>query len=158
IRVVLEATRQQARQAGVADDVMVWLMMTPGCAVFEAIQEPPEELKAADATSCVLTQEARYDGRVQEEEIQSFNAQVVASQARLVRDIFGNPFRRVAKWACRTSEEQRAVRVAETIYSEGRFDELPVLADALEEADCTDVAVLDHCRHAGEHIRGCWVL
>jgi hypothetical protein len=33
-----------------------------------------------------------------------------------------------------------------------------VLADALEEAGCTDAALLDHLRGPGIHVRGCWVV
>jgi hypothetical protein len=50
------------------------------------------------------------------------------------------------------------VGVARFIYDERAFDGLPVLADALEEAGCTDPAVLGHCRGGGEHTRGCWVV
>jgi hypothetical protein len=32
-----------------------------------------------------------------------------------------------------------------------------VLADALEDAGCTDADILAHCRSGGEHARGCWV-
>ena len=35
---------------------------------------------------------------------------------------------------------------------------MPELADALEEAGCTDVEILSHCREPGEHVRGCWVV
>ena len=35
-------------------------------------------------------------------------------------------------------------------------DFLAVLAEALEEAGCTDPAVLDHLRGPGPHVRGCW--
>lgn len=33
-----------------------------------------------------------------------------------------------------------------------------MLADALDEAGCTDADILDHCRCGGEHTRGCWVV
>jgi hypothetical protein len=33
-----------------------------------------------------------------------------------------------------------------------------VLADALEDAGCTDDAVLSHLRGPGPHVRGCWVI
>ena len=36
--------------------------------------------------------------------------------------------------------------------------ELPFLADALEDAGCTDQAILDHCRSPGPHVRGCWAV
>jgi hypothetical protein len=35
---------------------------------------------------------------------------------------------------------------------------LPVLADALEEAGCTDAALLEHCRDVAGHREGCWVV
>jgi hypothetical protein len=33
---------------------------------------------------------------------------------------------------------------------------LPILADALEDAGCTNADVLNHCRQPAEHGRGCW--
>jgi hypothetical protein len=50
------------------------------------------------------------------------------------------------------------VRLARVIYDERNFECLPVLADALEEAGCTDNDILDHCRKPGTHVRGCWVV
>jgi hypothetical protein len=44
------------------------------------------------------------------------------------------------------------------IYDERAFDRLPILADALEEAGCTNPEMLDHCRQPGAHARGCWVV
>ena len=35
---------------------------------------------------------------------------------------------------------------------------LAVLSDALEDAGCTDAAVLGHLRGPGPHVRGCHVL
>jgi len=35
---------------------------------------------------------------------------------------------------------------------------MPILADALEDAGCTDAAILEHCRGPGPHVRGCWVV
>ncbi len=49
-------------------------------------------------------------------------------------------------------------KVAEAIYADQDFGRLPVLADALEEAGCTNPDILSHCRGAGPHIRGCWVV
>ncbi len=49
-------------------------------------------------------------------------------------------------------------KIAQTIYDARAFDRLPLLADALEDAGCTDAAVLSHCREPGEHVRGCWVV
>jgi hypothetical protein len=39
-----------------------------------------------------------------------------------------------------------------------RWSELPVLADALEEAGCADHFILDHLRAGKRHARTCWVI
>jgi hypothetical protein len=81
-----------------------------------------------------------------------------AVRAALLRELVGNPFRPPEldpawlEWRGRT-----VLRIAQAIYDESRFEELPVLADALEEAGCTDADLLAHCR-GGEHFRGCWVV
>jgi hypothetical protein len=51
-----------------------------------------------------------------------------------------------------------ALDVARTIREERRYEDLPVLADALEEAGFTNTDVLEHCRRAEEHPSGCWVV
>ena len=74
----------------------------------------------------------------------------------LLRDIFGNPFRPVVAdpaWLTPTVQA-----IASAIYADRAFDRLPILADALEEAGCTDADILLHCRRPGEHVRGCWVV
>jgi hypothetical protein len=48
--------------------------------------------------------------------------------------------------------------LAKAIYGEGRFTDVPVLADALEEAGCADAEILTHLRGPGPHVRGCWAL
>ena len=50
------------------------------------------------------------------------------------------------------------VGLARTIYADRAFDRLPLLADALMDAGCADEQVLGHCREAGPHARGCWVV
>jgi hypothetical protein len=82
-----------------------------------------------------------------------------AAQRELLRDVFGNPFRPAAVDPAWLARHDGAVpRLAQGIYDEGRFADLPVLADALEEAGCADETVLAHCRGGGPHVRGCWVL
>jgi hypothetical protein len=74
----------------------------------------------------------------------------------IVRDIFGNPFRPVAvdrAWLTPT-----VTSLAQAIYDDRAFDRLPILADALEDAGCTDHDILAHCRGGGEHVRGCRVV
>ena len=45
-----------------------------------------------------------------------------------------------------------------TALEERAFDRLPILADALEDAGCDNADILNHCRSAGPHVRGCWVV
>jgi hypothetical protein len=79
-----------------------------------------------------------------------------AAQCRLVRCIFGNPFRPVTlDPAWRTGN---ATALAQSIYADRAFDRLPILADALEDAGCDNADILNHCRQPGEHVRGCWVV
>jgi hypothetical protein len=49
-------------------------------------------------------------------------------------------------------------RLARAIAEEGTFAHLPVLADALEEAGCTDERLLGHLRGQAEHWPGCWAV
>jgi hypothetical protein len=78
-------------------------------------------------------------------------------QAQVVREIFGNPFRPVAfDPAWRTSD---VMLLAGGIYEERAFDRMPILADALQDADCTSADILTHLRDGGAvHYRGCWAL
>lgn len=48
--------------------------------------------------------------------------------------------------------------VAKEIYQTGDFSKLPVLADALLDAGCTDQILLEHFRSPCRHYRGCWAL
>ncbi len=77
-------------------------------------------------------------------------------QCKLVRCIFGNPFRPVAfdpNWLTSTVRG-----LASSAYDSREFGTLPVLADALQDAGCDDETVLGHLRGPGPHARGCWVL
>jgi hypothetical protein len=77
----------------------------------------------------------------------------------ILRDIFGNPFRPVTidpawlRWKFDTVSA-----IARHVYEDRAFHDLPILADALEDAGCTNADILTHCRQPGEHARGCWVV
>jgi hypothetical protein len=82
------------------------------------------------------------------------------AQAALLRDIFGTlSFRSVGidtawlRWNHGT-----VPAVARRVYEERAFHDLPILADALEDAGCTAADLLAHCRSGGEHVRGCWAV
>jgi len=49
-------------------------------------------------------------------------------------------------------------RMAEYIAERRAFEVMPILADALEDAGCTDADVLGHCRLPARHSANCWVL
>jgi hypothetical protein len=82
------------------------------------------------------------------------------TQCGLVRCLFGNPFQSPppveAAWL--TWNGATVARMAELIYQERAWDDLPILADALEDAGCTDGDWLGHLREPGPHARGCHVL
>jgi hypothetical protein len=83
------------------------------------------------------------------------------ARATLLREFFGPlPFRPVAiDLPLLTWQGGTVVRLAEVIYQERRWKDMPALADVLEEAGCHDQAILGHCREQRSvHVRGCWVL
>jgi hypothetical protein len=80
-----------------------------------------------------------------------------AEQIKLLRDIFGNPFRPVTfspSWRTDT-----AIALARQMYESRDFSAMPILADALQDAGCDNTDILSHCRDASlPHVRGCWVV
>ncbi|MGF1583392.1 MAG: hypothetical protein ACFCD0_29070 [Gemmataceae bacterium] len=79
--------------------------------------------------------------------------------SHLVREIFGNPHSPAKLdpiWLRWNNETVR--KMAEQISTSETFHQMPVLGDALEEAGCSDESILDHCRAATKHSKGCWVL
>jgi hypothetical protein len=82
-----------------------------------------------------------------------------AAQAELLREVIGNPFIRPTidpQWL--EWQEGLVLTMARDLYAERTFDQLPVLADALEDAGYLDSVLLNHCRQAKDHVRGCWLL
>jgi mannitol/fructose-specific phosphotransferase system IIA component (Ntr-type) len=84
----------------------------------------------------------------------------LATHADILRCLFGPPPFRPAEirpeWL--TFGGGIVPNLARCIRDEGAFDRLPILADALEEAGCTDAGILAHLRGPGPHARGCHVL
>jgi hypothetical protein len=77
----------------------------------------------------------------------------------LLHDIVGNPFqpkRLEPPW--QSWKESEILPLAQATYEDQTFDHLPILADALEDANCTDAELLGHLRGRGPHTRGCWAL
>jgi hypothetical protein len=77
-------------------------------------------------------------------------------QARLLRELFGNPFRPILPdpgWL-----DANVVGIARSMYEGRDFARMPLLGDALEDFGCVHEEVLDHCRGEVPHDRGCWVV
>jgi hypothetical protein len=87
-------------------------------------------------------------------------------QAGLLRDIIPFPADALCiepEWL--TWHDGTIRRLALSIYEDrelpsGTLDvtKMAILADALEEAGCTNAGILEHCRGPGPHVRGCWAL
>ena len=85
------------------------------------------------------------------------------NMGRLLKEILGNPFKPVEfspDW-----RTDNALALAKGIFADRAFDRLPVLADALLDAECDAEPVLRHLRntefHHKEppfHLRGCWAV
>jgi hypothetical protein len=117
----------------------------------------------ADAWSAALETSARLLEAALPLAVRETSGQVVDGttavrrrQAELLRDIFGNPFRIPAvEPAWRTSY---ILDLSRTVYERRRWEDLHVLADALERSGCKGEGILSHCRQPGPHVRGCWVV
>src|SRR5262249_46369040 len=108
-------------------------------AAYHAMREAAQAANPADADSCDLA-ELNY-------------------QAGLLRCLFGPLlFRRKPipptwlDWNGGT-----VVNIAQILHHQPASDRIPSLAEAVEEAGCTDPFLLSHCGGAGPHVRGCWV-
>ena len=77
------------------------------------------------------------------------------AQFALFREIVG-PARVNPRWPQWRTDTVRLV--ARAIHRSQAFEQLPILADALQDADCDDESVLNHYREVTGHARGCWVL
>jgi hypothetical protein len=87
----------------------------------------------------------------------------LAAQAELLRDIASNPFRLVSfdsAWRTSTVATLANAAYEERTLPVGTLDpnRLAVLADALEDAGCTDEQILVHLREPSLHVRGCWAI
>jgi hypothetical protein len=112
---------------------------------------------AATKISLELLQQGRLSERKAAKKLK--RAEERKGQCDLTRCIFGNPFRTaiiVPAWLA--WNDGTVPKLAQAIYEERRFADLPILADALEEAGCDNADILAHCRTPAEHVRGCWVV
>jgi len=95
-----------------------------------------------------------------------WGSQVSARTRGLLHCVFANPFRPVRlnpawlAWNAGT-----VVKIAQATYEDrdlpsGHLNSsrLCILADALEEAGCSEPDIVAHLRSPGPHVRGCWVV
>lgn len=121
------------------------------CAVREALAVVELHKAVGRSVNMLANLEGRF-GDISPEEGQQW----LFAVAETLRDVFGNPFRPVSfDSAWRIAE---VTALAQSIYNERRFSDLPVLADAIEKAGCTDRQLLGHLRSGGPHVRGCWAV
>jgi hypothetical protein len=164
----LQAVRRAAYEP-IADSIavaeMTWALGTP--------LSPPES--AADAALGACDDMGNDSGRSIAPLHAAERAQAAlgwtraesATQAALLRDVLGNPFRRpppppaaILAW-----NDGTVRRLAEGIYGErlmpaGTLNNarLAILADSLLDAGCDDEELLAHLRSEGPHVRGCWAV
>jgi hypothetical protein len=145
----------------------------------ESICDPPyQDTVPEDDASSPLANAQSALSWVCEEQVEAFQSYWAAyaaqeatgqpeveeqAQAALLQEIFANPFCPVLLDP--NLRTDTVVALAQAAYDErslprGQLDpqRLTVLADALEEAGCTDPTILAHLRSPGPHVRGCWPL
>jgi hypothetical protein len=79
------------------------------------------------------------------------------AQRDLLRCVAGNPFRPATLSADVLAWNHGVIPALARQIDERRFDEMPILADALEDAGCSDDFILAHAR-SPLHARGCWLI
>src|SRR5262249_34501999 len=136
-----EAERQRAHERAVAVGARhIWpvTFALPMSGLSEA-----QKTSLAHSAVRAATQKSAWPAAVSAGDVVAWNHRwgndpSIPSQGALLLEVFGNPFRPPAWQPHWLRGNGGAVpRLAQTIYDERRFGELPVLADALEEAGCT---------------------
>jgi len=127
------------------------------------IQDLPEELMqtAAELDTEIRRLTSEKEEAVAEQdfvEAASLRDQVDKLMKRkktVIRDwIVNRPVE--ASWL--SSNGGEVAKLAQRINDERRWEDLPILADFLEAAGCTDLEILEHCRSGSAHTSHCWVL
>ncbi len=80
-----------------------------------------------------------------------------AFQADLLRDVFGNVFRPEPAMDP-ASLPAPVLALAQEIYEKKVFEKMPALGGILESGGSANSGLLQHLRHSGPHVRGCWAL
>jgi hypothetical protein len=153
----VEVTRSQATRAALesvlsAGVLRVGYLDFPAVSIFDRLRRAASLIDAAESCADSAATAAEAAGMASRDAER-------AEQARLLREVIGNPFYtpqldpswiRWNDWTVR--------RLVREIDFEESYEEMPVLGDALEDAGCTEPDLLEHCRQTAPHFRGCWVL
>lgn len=83
----------------------------------------------------------------------------LAHRTEILREIAGNPLAEIhLDRALATWREGTIPKLAQACYDSNDFSGIGILGDALEEAGCSERAILEHVRCTQTHYRGCWVI
>ncbi len=126
-----------------------------------AVGAKNKRIELAKAEEIVRRTREQDDNRLIEDDLAE--RAVRKALARFLHELVGNP---LSDYAFKDSwRTETVIGLARGIEEDRAFDRMPLLADALLDADCDSEAVLRHLRgtekHATEksiHVRGCWVL
>jgi hypothetical protein len=136
-----------------------------GGSAKQAVSFAASRRGAADAVYCcrmaIVTQACAEDSPspTRREDWHATRAAQFPEFSEMLRDIVGNPFRVPTfdavclRWSAGT-----VPAIARHVYEDNAFHDLPILADALEDAGCTHAELVAHCRRPGGHVRGCWAV
>ncbi len=114
---------------------------------------------ASEKACWALVDHAHWQGKSTRRDLRDAYLTEKPQQSELLRCILGNPFRpRALDPGWLTWSDGTVDHLARAIREERRFADLPVLADALEDAGCESRELLAHCRQPGGHAPGCWAL
>jgi hypothetical protein len=141
----------------------------PAAAAAQAAIDPMADFFAARTAAAAAAHTLEYASHTTADAVRlRVRGSEKAEQCRLVRCIFGLlPFRPFPPtdpawlaWNDGTVTRLAAAAYQERAMPSGQLDptRLAVLADALEEAGCTEADLLGHLRGPGPHVRGCWVV
>jgi hypothetical protein len=119
--------------------------------VFAADESPTV---AAELSLCSVAWETAPYGDFQRQTADDCRSAARKLLAPVLRDIFGpRAFRSVTIEPSWLTPE--IIDLAQCIYENRRFEDMPLLANALEEAGCDNEEIPQHGRSGGEHVRGC---
>jgi hypothetical protein len=142
-----------ARSAAVAAsrELDLWTDRTRANATLSAVAVTAHPFAAAKQAAKLSKEAAKQAAKLSKE---------VASDSiyLVIRDVFGRPSGQSADRIAMPSGSRKVAELAATICNTHAFDRLPLLADALEDAGCTDAELLGHLRGPGPHVRGCWAV